>query len=97
MLAREELPVELCLLLFGPQAEYPPGDDVGLLHPAMGRPTQHHDIRQHVVSLRAACDVVLFPSRVSAAVQQVAEFAEDDILGVPVQQSLVANRHHFPS
>jgi hypothetical protein len=84
MLAREELPVELCLLLFGPQAEYPPGDDVGLLHPAMGRPTQHHDIRQHVVPLMPADYVVLFPSRVSAAVQQVAEFAEDHVFRVPV-------------
>jgi hypothetical protein len=97
MLRREETPVELPPLLLGPQAENPSGDDLDLLHPAMSRPSQHHDIRQHVVSLRAACDVVLFPSRVSAAVQQVAEFAEDDILGVPVQQSLVANRHHFPS
>jgi hypothetical protein len=97
MLGLEELPVEFAPLLFQPQTQNSPGDDVDLLHPAMGRPTQHHDIRQHVVSLRAACDVVLFPSRVSAAVQQVAEFAEDDILGVPVQQSLVANRHHFPS
>jgi hypothetical protein len=84
MLAREERPVELCLLLFGPQAEYPPGDDLDLLDPAMSRPAQHHDIRQHVVPLMPADYVMLFPSHVSAAVQQVAELAEDDILGVPV-------------
>jgi hypothetical protein len=63
----------------------------------MSRPTQHHDIGEHVVPLMPACDVVLFPLRVSAAVQHVAQLAEDHILGVPVQQSLVANRHHFPS
>jgi hypothetical protein len=72
MLALEEGPVQLPALLFGPQAQYPPGDDLGLLHPAMSRPTQHHNIGQHVVPLMPACDVMLFPSRVSATVQQVA-------------------------
>ena len=83
MLAREELPVELPPLLFGPQAENPPGDDVDLLHPAMSRPAQHHDIRQHVVPLRcAACDVVDLAIAASATVQDVAQLATKHVLGV---------------
>jgi hypothetical protein len=82
MLAREERPVELPPLLFGPQAQNPPGDDLGLLHPAMGRPTQHHDIGQHVVPLRAACDVVDLAVAALATLQQVAELATKHILGV---------------
>jgi hypothetical protein len=96
MLAREELPVELCLLLFGPQAQDTPGDDLDLLHPAMSTAAQHHDIGEHVVPLMPADYVVLVPSQVSAAVQHVAQLAEDDILGVNVQQSLVSDRHHSP-
>jgi hypothetical protein len=72
MLLGEEWPLQLPALLFGPQAQYPPGDDLGLLHPAMSTAAQHHDIGQHVVPLMPACDVMLFPSRVSATVQQVA-------------------------
>jgi hypothetical protein len=98
MLAREELPVELCLLLFGPQAQYPPGDYLDLLHPAMGRPAQHHDVGQLVVPLRcAACDVVDLAIGPPAAVQQVAQLAREHILGVLGQQSRVSNRHYFSS
>jgi hypothetical protein len=85
MLLGEETPVEFAPLLFHPQAQDTPGDDVRLLHPAMGRPTQPHDIRQHVVPLMPADYVMLFPSRVSATVQHVAQLAEDDILGVSGQ------------
>jgi hypothetical protein len=84
MLALVECPVQLPPLLFQPQAKDSPGDDVELLDPAMSTAAEHHDIRQHIVPLMPACDVVLVPSRVSAAVQQVAQLAEDDILGILV-------------
>jgi hypothetical protein len=51
----------------------------------MSTAAQHHHIGPHVVPLMPADYVVLFPSRVSATVQQVAQLAEDDILGVLVQ------------
>jgi hypothetical protein len=95
MLAREESPVQLPALLFRPQAEDAPGDDLGLLHPAMGPPTQHHDIGQHIVPLRAACDVMHLAAPALATVQQFAQFARKHVLGVLAQQSLVTNRHHF--
>jgi hypothetical protein len=82
MLALEEGPVQLPALLFGPQAQYPPGDDLGLLHPAMSRPTQHHNIGQHVVPLMPACDVVDLAVASPATVQQVAELATKHVLGV---------------
>jgi hypothetical protein len=82
MLALEEGPVQLPALLLQPQAENPPGDDLGLLHPAMGRPTQHHDVSEHVVPLRAACDVMHLAVPALATVQQVAELATKHILGV---------------
>jgi hypothetical protein len=82
MLRGEESPVELPALLFQPQTENPPGDDLDLLHPAMGRPAQHHNIRQHVVPLRAAGDVVDLAVAASATMQQVAQFAAKHILGV---------------
>jgi hypothetical protein len=82
MLRREERPVEFAPLLFGPQAENPPGDDLDLLHPAMSRPAQHHDIRHHVVPLRAACDVMDLAIAAPATVQQVAQLAREHILGV---------------
>jgi hypothetical protein len=97
MLAREELPVELPPLLFQPQAENPPGDDVDLLDPAMSRPAQHHDIGEHVVPLMPACDVMDLAVPSPATVQEVAQFAAKHILGVLGQQSLVSNRHHFLS
>jgi len=82
MLALEELPVELPALLFGPQTQNPPGDDVRLLDPAMGRPAQHHDIRQHVVPLRAAGDVMDLAVPAPATVQKVAQLAREHVLGV---------------
>jgi hypothetical protein len=82
MLALEEGPVQLPALLFGPQAQYPPGDDLGLLHPAMSTAAQHHHIGPHVVPLRAACDVMHFAVASPATVQQVAELAGKHILGV---------------
>jgi hypothetical protein len=48
----------------------------------MGRPTQHHDIGQHVVPLRASCDVMHFAVASPATLQDVAEFAREHILGV---------------
>jgi hypothetical protein len=83
MLLGEETPVQLPPLLFGPQAENTPGDDLDLLNPAMSRPAQHHDIGQLVVPLRcAACDVVNLAVASPATVQQVAEFAGKHVLGV---------------
>jgi len=75
-------PVELPPLLLAPQAEDPPGDDLDLLHPAMGRPAQHHDIRQHVVPLRAACDVMDIAVPAPATVQKVAQLAREHVLSV---------------
>jgi len=85
MLGLEEGPVEFAPLLFAPQAQDTPGDDVGLLHPAMSRPTQHHDVGQHVVPLRAACDVMHLAAPALATVQQVAELAQEHVFGVMVQ------------
>jgi len=83
MLRREELPVEFAPLLFAPQAQDTPGDDVRLLDPAMSRPAQHHDIGQLVVPLRcAACDVMDLAVPASATVQDVAQLAAKHILGV---------------
>jgi hypothetical protein len=83
MLLGEELPVELPSLLFAPQTQNPPGDDVDLLNPAMGTAAQHHNIGQHVVPLRAACDVVHLAAPALATVQDVAQFAGKHVLGVP--------------
>jgi hypothetical protein len=86
VLLLEESPVEFAPLLFGPQTQYPPGDDLDLLDPAMSTAAEHHDIRQHVVPLRcAACDVVDLAIAASATVQQVAQLATKHILGVPSQ------------
>jgi hypothetical protein len=48
----------------------------------MSRPTQHHNIGQHVVPLRAACDVMQFAAPALATLQDVAEFAREHVLGV---------------
>jgi hypothetical protein len=82
MLLGEESPVQLPPLLFAPQTKNPSGDDLGLLHPAMSRPTQHHDIRQHVVPLMPACDVMHLAAPALATVQQVAQLAREHVLGV---------------
>jgi len=83
MLALEEGPFELPPLLFQPQTQNPPGDDLDLLDPAMSTAAEHHDVSQHVVPLRcAACDVMDLAVPASATVQDVAQLAAKHILGV---------------
>jgi hypothetical protein len=82
MLAREKRPVEFAPLLFAPQAENPPGDDLDLLDPAMSTATEHHDVSQLVVPLRASCDVMHVAAPALATVQDVAQFEREHVLGV---------------
>jgi hypothetical protein len=82
MLGLEELPVEFAPLLFQPQTQYPPGDDLDLLDPAMSTATEHHDVSQLVVPLRASCDVMHVAAPALATVQDVAQFAREHVLGV---------------
>jgi len=82
MLLAEKRPVELRPLLFAPQAQDTPGDDVRLLHPAMSTAAQHHDIGEHVVPLMPACDVMHLATPALATVQDVAQFAKKHVLGV---------------